>query len=83
MADSGKHIQCVTRALKNARYLKRVAPETFGRDPSADCFGTGLPMDILIRLHRLRHDSAELRSYPDVSEFLKTHTMPLPQRIRR
>jgi len=83
MTAPNTHSRCTTRALKNANFLKHLAPDTFGKDPRAEGFGTGIPVDILRRLHRLRHDSPELSNYPALSQFLKSHTMPLPQRIAR
>lgn len=34
-------VRCYTQALKNARHLQELAPETFALDRSADGFGTG------------------------------------------
>jgi hypothetical protein len=73
-------IRCYTRAWKNARYLREQDPATFSKDKNAEGFGTGVPIDVLQVLHRLKHDSPELRAYGDVSDFLKTHTVPGPQR---
>ena len=83
MAEPTSRHRCTTRALKNAQYLKQMAPETFGNAPYAQGFGTGIPIEILRRLHRLRHDSPELKHHPAVSQFLRQHRMPLPQRIVR
>src|SRR5436305_12974441 len=45
-------VRCYTRALKNARYLQRMAPHLFAKDPKAEGFGTGVPVEILRGLHR-------------------------------
>lgn len=82
-ANSGRRIRCFTRALKNARYLQQTAPEIFAKDKNAEGFGTGVPMEILHRLHRLRHDSAELKGHRAVSEFLKQRAVPGPERWQR
>lgn len=83
MIAPNSHSRCTTRALKNASFLKHMAPQTFAKNPKAEGFGTGVPVAILRRLHRLRYDSPELSDFPALSEFLKIHTMPLPQRIFR
>jgi hypothetical protein len=83
MAEPTSRQRCTTRALKNAQYLKQMAPETFGNAPYAQGFGTGVPIEILRRLHRLRHDSPELKEHPGVSQFLRHHRMPVPQRMVR
>jgi hypothetical protein len=76
-------VRCYTRAMKNAQYLRKLEPKTFAGAPSTEGFGTGLTLEVLRRIHRLRPDSAELRGYPQVSEFLKTHKMPVPGRNAR
>lgn len=73
-------IRCFTRALKNARFLQRHDPATFAKDHKAEGFGTGVPMNILHSLHRLRHDSPELHGHQAVAEFLKSHQVNGPQR---
>lgn len=75
-----RRIRCYTRAWKNARYLREQDPATFAKDKNAAGFGTGVPIDVLQVLHRLKHDSPELRAHGAVSEFLKTHTVPGPMR---
>jgi hypothetical protein len=79
-SKAGRPIRCFTRALKNARYLQQQDPVRFDRDKSAEGFGTGVPMEILIGLHRLRAESPDLQAHPDLVEFLKTHAIPGPQR---
>jgi hypothetical protein len=73
-------LRCFTRALKNGRHLQKVAPHTFAKDTSAEGFGTGVPIEILNRLHRLRADAPELRGRDDIAEFLRKNRLPLPGR---
>jgi hypothetical protein len=71
-------IRCFTRALKNAHYLQKKAPHLFAKHPSTEGFGTGIRLDLLHRLHRLRHDSPELAAHPALAEFLRQNRPPLP-----
>jgi hypothetical protein len=81
--QAGKHVRCFTRALKNARYLKQMDPETFVKDKNAEGFGTGVPIEILQHLHRLMPESAELKGHKEVSEFLKQHKVLGPEKWQR
>lgn len=83
MTASTRPIRCTTRALKNANFLKQMAPETFARNAEAAGFGTGIPLEILNRLHRLTSGSPELADYPAAREFLQRHKMPVPRRSAR
>jgi hypothetical protein len=74
-----RKLRCYTRAIKNARFLQQQDPNTFAQDKNAQGFGTGVPMDILQALHRLKPDSPELKDHARLSEFLKTHPLPVPQ----
>ena len=78
-----KHVRCYTRAAKNARYLQQTDPATFAKDKNAAGFRTGVPLEILQHLHRLGPDAPELASQPAVSEFLKTHKVPGPEKWQR
>jgi hypothetical protein len=69
-------VRCYTRALKNARHLQKVAPDLFAKDPSMEGFGTGVPVEILRGLHRVRHDSPILSRYQAVAETLRKHPLP-------
>ena len=71
-------VRCLTRALKNARYLQQIAPHIFAKDVSAEGFGTGVSMDILRGLHRFRHDSPVLNRHKPVVDFLRTNRLPVP-----
>jgi hypothetical protein len=82
-SQPGKRIRCFTRALKNARYLQQEDPATFAKDPNAEGFGTGVPMEVLNVLHRLRPDSPELQAHSEVAEFLRHHAVPGPERWQR
>jgi hypothetical protein len=70
------HVRCYTRALKNARHLQKVAPDVFRKDPHAEGFGTGLPMELLRGLHRIRYDSPVLNRRKAVAETLEKHPLP-------
>lgn len=67
--------RCFTRAVKNARYLQQLDPARFGNDREPG-LGTGLPVEILQRLHLLSPDAPELAPYPAVSDVLNRHPMP-------
>lgn len=70
-----KRLRCYTRALKNARYLRRAEPAAFQGANGAVGFGTGVPLAVLQQVHRLRHDSPELADHKAVSRFLKRRTI--------
>lgn len=79
----GQGVRCFTRALKNARYLQKNAPHLFAKDSSAEGFGTGIPFDILRRLHRLPNDSPEIRVHEALATFMKENTLPVPGKNAR
>ena len=72
-----------TRALKNARYLQKMAPHLFAKDPKAEGFGTGLTLELLRGLHRIPHTSPVLRGRQPVADFLRDHPLPKPGRAAR
>ena len=76
-------LRCYTRSLKNARYLREVAPDIFAKDPDADGFGTGVPIEILRGLHRIPHNSPLLKRYKAVADFIREHPLPVPGRTAR
>lgn len=76
-------VRCLTRALKNAKQLQKMAPNLFAKDKSPEGFGTGIPIDILRRLHRLPHDAPELTSHKSLSTFLKENKLALPGKNAR
>lgn len=78
--NPSRKFRCYTRAIKNARFLKQHDPTTFAKDKNALGFGTGVPIDILQVLHRFKPDSPELKHHPQVSEFLRKHAVPGPER---
>src|SRR6185437_2833631 len=67
---------CYTRALKNAQYLRARAPDQFAGDPAVAGFGTGVPIDILRVLHRIRPDSPELSQHEPLADFLRRNQLP-------
>jgi hypothetical protein len=82
-AQPARRVRCFTRAVKNARYLQQHDPVNFVKDHREAGFGTGLPIEILHRLHRLDPDAAELAQYPAVSDFLKRHPMPKIRKLTK
>jgi hypothetical protein len=76
---SGSRVRCGTRALKNAEYLRRHVPEARRKDDDVG-FGTGIPTEVLARIHRLPHDHPDLREHEHVATFLRSHRMPRPER---
>jgi hypothetical protein len=83
MPDSGTtaqtaHVRCGTRALKNARYLQEKAPHLAPTEATDEGFGSGIPVPILARLHRLQHDSPELRAHPALASFIHGNPVPPP-----
>lgn len=77
-AQAAQRARGYTRALKNARYLKKMAPDAFGKDENAEGFGTGIPLDILRNLHRIEHHSPLLKRHPAAADALKKHRPPAP-----
>lgn len=77
--NPARKFRCFTRAIKNARFLKQHDPTTFAKDKNALGFGTGVPLEVLQVLHRLKPDSPELKNHGQVSEFLKKQAVPGPQ----
>ena len=55
---------------------EKVAPDLFAKDPSMEGFGTGVPVEILRGLHRIRHDSPILSRHQAVAETLRKHPLP-------
>ena len=78
-AVSGGGVRCLTRALKNAQYLRQVAPKTFIERDTTQSFGTGLPIDVLEWLHRLPHDSPALSRHKNIASFLQKNRIPAPR----
>src|SRR5690348_3086005 len=76
--SSAQPVRCLTRALKNARFLQETEPAAFAQDPNAEGFGTGIPMEILQTLHRLPPESPSLARHPQVAEFARRSRLPLP-----
>jgi hypothetical protein len=78
--NGSRPFRCYTRALKNARFLQQMAPQLFAKNPKAEGFGTGVPMEILRRLHRIRPDSPVLSRQKAVADFLRKNRLPVPAR---
>ena len=79
------HQKCaVTHArLRTLEACRSMRPEVFAQDPNAEGFGTGVPLEILRGLHRLRHDSPVLNRHKKVAEVLREHPAPVPGREAR
>jgi hypothetical protein len=71
-----RKLRCFTRAVKNARYLQERDPENFAKRRTGPGMGTGLPVEILHNLHKLKPESPELKPFPAVADFLRRHPMP-------
>lgn len=69
-------LRCHTRALKNARHLKKHAPEAFAGDPEREGFGTGIALPLLRALHRMHPASPALRRHQAVADVLRAHPLP-------
>ena len=74
-------IRGLTRAMKNARFLKETAPDLFAKDEMDRGFGTGIPIEVLRKLHRLTPASPMLNSYPELASFLQSNPLPVPNRL--
>ncbi len=69
-------LRCHTRALKNARHLKKHAPHLFRGEPDREGFGTGLPLSLLRALHRIHPASPMLNRHKAIAEVLRAHPLP-------
>lgn len=58
--------RCATRALKNAKHIRAVAPQVFPEVEPLDGFASVLPFNVLDRFHRMTDD--QLRRYPHLLE---------------
>jgi hypothetical protein len=76
--ESPKSVRCSTRAWKNAQHLQRVAPQAFASDPAAAGFGTGVPIELLRGLHRLRPDDPVLNRHAQIADAIRRHPAPIP-----
>jgi len=72
--------RCYTRALKNARYLQQMAPQLFAKAPEAEGFGTGVAIEVLRGLHRIRPHSPLLGRHQALAQFLRQNPLPVPAR---
>jgi hypothetical protein len=75
---SPQPVRCLTRALKNARFLQETEPALFARDPTAEGFGTDIPLEVLQTLHRLPSDAPVLSRYPALADFTRRTRLPVP-----
>jgi hypothetical protein len=73
-------VRCATRALKNVRYLEARAPQLVAAAPDEPGFGTGIPLNVLARLHRLSSQNPEVSQHERLASFLSEHQLPRPGR---
>jgi hypothetical protein len=60
---------CGTRAIKNAKFIRSVAPHIIPAKEPLEGFASLVPIDILRRFHRMKE--ADLRARPDLLDVLK------------
>jgi hypothetical protein len=65
-ATASQNTMCATRAMKNAKHIRAVAPQVFPAVEPLDGFASVLPFDVLNRFHRMTDD--ELRHHPHLLE---------------
>src|SRR5258707_1624610 len=82
-ATGNSPIRNYTRAVKNAKYLEKVAPHILAAGEPGEGPRGMVPAHVLGQIHRLRHDAPELRGYPALAEFLRTSPIPGPGRAPR
>lgn len=66
---------CVTRAMKNARFLQAEASHIIPADEPLEGFTSLVPLDHLQRLHTLREDEIQ---DANLKEFVRTTDIPKP-----
>src|SRR6266850_505101 len=64
---------CVTRAIKNAKYLQRVAPELLPQNEPADGFASLFPRELLAKLHLAGPGATKIRG---LSKLLAKEKVP-------
>lgn len=69
---------CVTRHMKNARYLQSTAPQILPREEPADGFVSRLPADLLGGLHVAASTDIQ-RRHPQLAEALRRSPPPRPR----
>jgi hypothetical protein len=60
-----------------------MAPDIFAKSADSEGFGTGIPLEILRGLHRIKHDSPVLNQHKALAEFLKQNKPPVPGKNAR
>jgi len=65
---------CATRAIKNARYIQRVAPHIIPPEEPIEGFTSIVPFDILSNFHRLK--PSDLAHRPDLRALLDSGKQP-------
>jgi hypothetical protein len=64
---------CVTRAVKNAKFLQATAPQIIPADEPLEGFTSLVPLDQLQRLHLLREDEVQNAK---LKKFVRTTDIP-------
>jgi hypothetical protein len=64
---------CVTRAIKNAKYLQKEAPDLVPKKEPADGFASLIPRDLLTKLHLAGPEATKIRV---LSELLARRNVP-------
>src|SRR2546430_13814462 len=64
---------CVTRAIKNAKYLQKVAPQVIPQKEPADGFGSLIPGSLLGKLHLAGPEVTKIR---ELSQLLAKRMVP-------
>lgn len=72
-----------TRAMKNAKYLQKVAPHIIPAVEPREGFSSLIHADILSKVHRFKHNAVELRAHPALAEFLRDNKLPALRRPAR
>lgn len=67
---------CLTRALKNARYIQSVARHIIPVDQPAEGFASLVPLHVLERFHLM--SEAELKPHPHLLQVAKTAKAATP-----
>jgi hypothetical protein len=65
--------RCFTRAMKNARYLRDVAPHIIQKDSP--------PMELLAKVHTMDPQSSEVKAHRELTQFLEKNRFPVVGRL--
>src|SRR2546429_3510226 len=71
---------CATRAIKNARYLQKVAPHIMPEIEPAEGFDSVIPLQLLTQLHGPDRTNVS-SAFPHLAELLKDVEFPIPAAV--